>query len=170
VSPTRRAFIRCDRTRDGKADLVVGGGSGHYPSYAGIVGAGLADGCVLGDVFTFPSAEQVYRVARAAHGGVGVVLAFGNYSGDRPNFGLGRERLIAGGIDARIVYLTDDIASAAAADQSKRRGIAGTFTVYKVGRAAAEAGPSLDAVESPFRAARCPAKAALSSNFPRPRR
>lgn len=145
--PNASGFIRCDKTRDGKAALVVGGGSGHYPSYAGIVGAGFADGCVLGDVFTSPSAEQVYRVAKAAYGGAGVVLAFGNYSGDRLNFGLARERLIADGIDARIVYVTDDIASAPAAGKSKRRGIAGTFTVYKVGGAAAEAGANLDAVE-----------------------
>lgn len=146
-------FVRRGGARAGKVSLVVGGGSGHYPSYAGIVGAGFADGCVLGDVFTSPSAEQVYRIAKAADGGAGVVLAFGNYAGDRLNFGVARERLIAEGIDTRIVFVTDDVASADPSESEKRRGIAGTFTVYKVGGAAADAGADLDTVERLMQAA-----------------
>jgi dihydroxyacetone kinase len=145
--PRASGFVRNGGPREGKVSLVVGGGSGHYPSYAGIVGRGLADGCVLGDVFTSPSTEQVYRVARAADGGAGVVLAFGNYAGDRLNFGAAQERLIAGGTDTRIVYVTDDIASASPQEKDKRRGIAGTATVYKIGGAAADSGYDLDAVE-----------------------
>ena len=146
-------FVRHGGPRDGKVSLVVGGGSGHYPSYAGIVGAGLADGCVLGDVFTSPSSEQIYRVGRAADGGAGVVLAFGNYAGDRLNFAAAAERLMAVGIDTRIVFVTDDIASAEPAERDKRRGIAGTFVVYKIGGAAADSGANLDTVERVMRAA-----------------
>ncbi len=126
---------------------MVGGGSGHYPSYNGVVGTGFADGAVLGDIFASPSAEQVYRIAKAAHGGAGVVLGFGNYAGDRLNFRVAADRLIEEGIDTRIVYVTDDVASAAREEQGKRRGIAGTFTVYKIAGAAAEAGADLDEVE-----------------------
>ncbi len=146
-------FVRQGGPRQGKVSLVVGGGSGHYPSYAGIVGRGLADGCVLGDVFTSPSAEQIYRVGCAADGGAGMVLAFGNYAGDRLNFAAAQERLIAGGIDTRIVYVTDDIASADRSEKGKRRGIAGTAAVYKIGGAAADSGRDLDAVERVMRAA-----------------
>src|SRR6187455_3505862 len=123
--PEASGFVRAGGPLDGKVSLVIGGGSGHYPSYNGVVGSGFADGAVLGDLFASPSAEQVYRVARAAHGGAGVVLGFGNYAGDRLNFGVAAERLRANGIDTRIVYVTDDIASAAPSEQSKRRGIAG---------------------------------------------
>ncbi|TMR96898.1 dihydroxyacetone kinase family protein [Nonomuraea basaltis] len=151
--PGASGFIRSGGPRAGKVSLVIGGGSGHYPSYSGVTGAGFADGAVLGDVFTSPSAEQVYRVARAAHGGAGLVLAFGNYAGDRLNFAAAADRLRAEGIDVRIVYVTDDIASAPAAESGKRRGIAGTFTVYKVAGAAAERGDDLDAVERIMRAA-----------------
>jgi dihydroxyacetone kinase len=146
-------FIRAGGPLEGKVSLVIGGGSGHYPSYSGVVGPGFADGAVLGDIFASPSAEQVYRVARAAHGGAGVVLAFGNYAGDRLNFGVAADRLRAEGIDTRIVYVTDDIASASLEDQDKRRGIAGTFTVYKLAGAAAEEGADLDEVERVMRAA-----------------
>jgi dihydroxyacetone kinase len=140
-------FVRRGGPRAGKVSLVVGGGSGHYPSYSGVVGAGFADGCVLGDVFTSPSTEQVYRICKAANGGGGVMLSFGNYAGDRLNFAAAQERLVAEGIDTRIVYVTDDIASAAPNDVDKRRGIAGTFTVYKIGGSAADSGQSLEDVE-----------------------
>jgi dihydroxyacetone kinase len=55
--------------RQGKVAVVIGGGCGHYPAFAGLVGPGLADGAVVDDVFTSPSAEQVHRTARAANGG-----------------------------------------------------------------------------------------------------
>jgi D-erythrulose 4-kinase len=146
-------FVRSAPPRPGGVGLVVGGGSGHYPSYAGLVGPGLAEACVLGDIFTSPSATQVYRVGLAADQGGGVVLAFGNYAGDRLNFRIAQERLEAEGIDARIVFVTDDIASAPPQEIERRRGIAGTFTVYKVGGAAAERGDPIDQVERLMRAA-----------------
>jgi D-erythrulose 4-kinase len=146
-------FVRAGGPLEGKVSLVIGGGSGHYPSYNGVVGTGFADGAVLGGVFASPSAEQVYRVARAADGGAGVVLGFGNYAGDRLNFGVAAERLINDGIDTRVVWVTDDVASASREEQEKRRGIAGTFTVYKMAAAAAENGANLDEVERVMRAA-----------------
>ena len=139
-------FVRSSGPIAGKVSLVVGGGSGHYPSYAGIVGRGFADGCVMGDVFTSPSTEQIYRISKAANGGAGVLLSFGNYAGDRLNFAAAQERLIAEGIETKIVYVTDDIASAKPDEKDLRRGIAGTFAVYKCGGAAADAGKSLDEV------------------------
>ncbi|HET6758851.1 MAG TPA: dihydroxyacetone kinase family protein [Propionibacteriaceae bacterium] len=146
-------FVRAGGPLEGKVSLVIGGGSGHYPSYNGVVGTGFADGAVLGGVFASPSAEQAYRVARAADGGAGVVLGFGNYAGDRLNFGVAAERLISDGIDTRVVWVTDDIASATQDEQEKRRGIAGTFTVYKMAAAAAENGANLNEVERVMRAA-----------------
>ncbi len=151
--PGASGFVRADGPRAGKVSLVVGGGSGHYPSYSGVTGRGFADGCVLGDVFTSPSNEQVYRICRAASGGGGLVLSFGNYAGDRLNFAAARERLVAEGIDTRIVYVTDDVASAKAEDRLDRRGIAGTFAVYKIAGAAADLGADLDTVERVMTAA-----------------
>jgi dihydroxyacetone kinase len=125
--------------------VVVGGGSGHYPAFCGVVGPGFATGAVVGNIFTSPSTAQVYAVAKAADQGKGVVLSFGNYAGDTMNFGLAAERLRAEGIDTRVVVVTDDIASAD--EESKRRGIAGDFSVFKAMGAAAAEGASLDEVE-----------------------
>lgn len=131
--------------------VVVGGGSGHYPAFAGLVGPGFAAGAVVGNIFTSPSAAHVYSVAKAANRGRGVVLTFGNYAGDVMNFGIAAERLRAEGIDTRIVLVTDDVASAS--DATERRGIAGDFVVFKAMGAAAAAGANLDGVERAGRAA-----------------
>lgn len=125
--------------------VIVGGGSGHYPAFAGLVGPGFASGAVVGNIFTSPSAAYVYSVAKAADQGKGVVLTFGNYAGDNMNFGIAAEMLRAEGIDTRIVVVKDDIASAK--EFERRRGIAGDFTVFKIMGAAAAAGMSLDEVE-----------------------
>src|ERR1043165_5827019 len=64
----------------GKVGVIVGGGSGHYPAFCGLVGPGLADGAVIGDIFTSPSTEQDYRVGKALDTGAGVLFSFGNHA------------------------------------------------------------------------------------------
>jgi len=129
-----------------KVAVLVGGGSGHYPAFCGLVGQGFADGAVVGDIFTSPSAQRAYSVARAAESGRGLVFAYGNYAGDVMNFGLAGERLGADGIRAEQVIVTDDIASAPPQEIGRRRGIAGDFVVFKALGAAAERGDELDEV------------------------
>lgn len=119
---------------------MVGGGSGHYPAFAGWVGPGMADGAVAGNIFSSPSGAQAYSVAKAAERGGGVLIGFGNYAGDVLHFGAAVERLRSEGIDARTLVVTDDIASAGPAEHSKRRGIAGDLPTFKIAGAAAEAG------------------------------
>lgn len=132
----------------GRVSTIVGGGSGHYPSFAGLVGPGLADAAVCGDIFTSPSAEQAYRTIRAVDGGAGVLLLFGNYAGDVMHFGLAADQARArDGIDVRIVLVTDDLASAPPERIGERRGIAGDFFVFRAAAAAAHRGDSLDEVE-----------------------
>jgi dihydroxyacetone kinase phosphoprotein-dependent L subunit len=139
--------VRSTESPEGHVALVIGGGSGHYPAFAGLVGAGLAAGSACGNMFASPSAGQVYRVAKAAETGGGVLLSYGNYAGDVLHFGQAQDKLNAEGIDTRTVLVTDDIASAPLEEIEKRRGIAGDLTVFKVAGAAAEAGLDLDEVE-----------------------
>ncbi|WP_099021322.1 dihydroxyacetone kinase family protein [Mycolicibacterium palauense] len=137
----------------GKVAVVVGGGSGHYPAFCGIVGTGFADGAVVGNVFTSPSTQDAYSVGRAASNGAGLLFSTGNYAGDVMNFTLAQQRLRDEGVDTRVVFVTDDIASASREEINKRRGIAGDFVVFKVAGAAAEAGYDLDGVERAARLA-----------------
>lgn len=139
--------VRSTEVPAGQVALVVGGGSGHYPAFAGLVGPGLATASACGNMFASPAAGQIYRVAKAANAGGGVLLSYGNYAGDVLHFGQAQLRLNAEGIETRTVLVTDDIASAPLEQIEKRRGIAGDLTVFKIAGAAAEAGMSLDDVE-----------------------
>ncbi|QSZ52214.1 dihydroxyacetone kinase family protein [Paenarthrobacter sp. AT5] len=138
--------VRRNRPSAPKVAVITGGGSGHYPAFSGIIGPGFADGAVVGNIFTSPSTQQAYSVAKAANSGAGIVFTYGNYAGDVLNFGMASERLNAEGIRAENVLVTDDIASAPLSEVEKRRGIAGDFVVFKVMGAAAEAGLDLDSV------------------------
>ncbi|MDQ0675198.1 dihydroxyacetone kinase [Pseudarthrobacter siccitolerans] len=138
--------VRNTKSTPDTVALVIGGGSGHYPAFAGLVGQGLAHGAAMGNLFASPSAQQVYNVAKAADNGGGVLLGYGNYAGDVLHFNQAQDRLRKEGIDCRSIAVTDDVSSAPVAEHAKRRGIAGDLTVFKVAAAAAEAGCSMDAV------------------------
>lgn len=140
--------IRNTQSQPGTVAIVIGGGSGHYPAFAGLVGQGLAHGAAMGNLFASPSAQQICSVAKAVNNGAGVLLAFGNYAGDVLHFGLARERLIAEGIPCELIAVTDDITSAAKNEREKRRGVAGDLVVFKAAAAAAEQGASLEEVLS----------------------
>jgi D-erythrulose 4-kinase len=139
--------VRAQPLVHGTVAVVVGGGSGHYPAFAGLVGPGLAAAAVCGNIFSSPSSGQAYRVARAAQVGAGVLFSYGNYAGDVLHFDEAQRRLNAEGIETRTVLVTDDVASAPAAESSKRRGIAGDLCVFRIASAAAEQGADLDEVE-----------------------
>lgn len=126
--------------------LVIGGGSGHYPAFAGLVGPGLAHAAAMGNVFASPSAQQVYTVAKSVATEAGVLLSYGNYAGDVLNFEAAQERLLAEGIPCRTVRVTDDIYSAPPAEREKRRGVAGDLAVFRAAAWAAERGASLEEV------------------------
>ena len=150
---TGRAVVAVDGPRDGKVGIVVGGGSGHEPAFAGYVGRGLADAAAVGNVFASPSPSHIVEAARAADGGVGILMLYGNYTGDVLNFTMAAEELEQAGIAIRHVAVADDIASATFERKSERRGIAGDFFVFKIAGAAADLGEPLVRVEALARAA-----------------
>lgn len=144
---TGRAIVARDGPREGKVGIVVGGGSGHEPAFAGYVGRGLADAAPLGNIFASPSPSQIMDAGFAADGGAGVLFLFGNYTGDVMNFGMAEEGLAEHGVTARSFVVTDDIASAPKNRMEERRGIAGDFFVFKVAGAAADLGLAMEEVE-----------------------
>lgn len=135
------------RKQAGKVGIALGGGSGHEPAFLGYVGPGLADSAAIGNVFAAPSADAILASIEAANHGAGVILMYGNYSGDVLNCRLAARRAAAAGISVRSLFTTDDVASAPAAERDRRRGIAGEILVFKIAGAAAEAGLPLDEVE-----------------------
>ncbi|MEO9337404.1 dihydroxyacetone kinase subunit DhaL [Mesorhizobium sp. SB112] len=146
--PTGRAVVARHGPRDGKVGVVIGGGSGHEPAFAGYVGRGLADAAAVGNIFASPSPEQILDAGRAADGGAGVVFLYGNYTGDVLNFTMAAEELEAEGTSVLSVAVTDDIASAPFERCGERRGVAGDFFVFKCAGAAADLGEPLERVEA----------------------
>jgi dihydroxyacetone kinase len=138
--------VRSTVTPDGEVAVVIGGGSGHYPAFGGLVGPGLAHGAVMGNLFSSPSTQQAHAVASTAQRGGGVLFSYGNYAGDVLNFDAAQERLRAEGIPCETVVVTDDIYSAPATEPERRRGIAGDLVVFRIASAAAAAGYDLAGV------------------------
>ena len=62
----RRRRAQSPSSPDGQVAVVIGGGSGHYPAFGGLVGQGLAHGAAMGNLFASPSTQQVHSVATAA--------------------------------------------------------------------------------------------------------
>ncbi|MGO1267108.1 MAG: dihydroxyacetone kinase family protein [Microbacterium gubbeenense] len=137
---------RSTKTPEGQVALVVGGGSGHYPAFGGLVGPGLAHGAAMGNLFASPSTQQVFHVSKAAENGGGVLLSYGNYAGDVLNFDAAQEQLRAAGIPCQSLAVTDDVSSAPVSEKHRRRGIAGDLTVFRIAGAASARGASLDQV------------------------
>lgn len=146
ILPVEGGVIRAQKAKPGQVVVIIGGGSGHYPAFAGLVGPGLAQGAAMGNVFASPSAQQIYNVALAANAGGGIMFCYANYAGDVLNFTQAQARLQERGIDVRAAVVTDDIASAAVDEHHLRRGIAGALPVFKAAAVAAESGKSLEEV------------------------
>jgi dihydroxyacetone kinase len=132
-----------------KVILISGGGSGHEPAHAGLVGKGMLDAAVCGDIFASPSTIQVYNAITKTQSKKGTLLIIKNYSGDCMNFdgamAMARED---DDIDVESVYVNDDIAVKDSLYTVGRRGVAGTIFVHKISGAAAEIGKSLKEVKA----------------------
>jgi phosphoenolpyruvate---glycerone phosphotransferase subunit DhaK len=135
-----KKFVRRARVTPGKVALISGGGSGHEPLHAGLVGYGMLDAACPGQVFTSATPDQMVAAAEAVNGGAGVLFIVKNYSGDRMNFEMAAE-LLEGPVES--VITDDDVAVENSTFSAGRRGVAGTLVVEKIVGAAAEGGRDL---------------------------
>ena len=138
-------FVRRRRAKSGKVVLISGGGSGHEPLHAGLVGHGMLDAACPGQVFTSPTPDQMVAACEAVAGGEGTLFIVKNYEGDVMNFDMARE-MLGGNIET--VLTDDDVAVENSLYTTGRRGVAGTLIVEKIAGAAAERGADLETVAS----------------------
>jgi dihydroxyacetone kinase-like protein len=130
---------RCEPSPAPKVALISGGGSGHEPLHAGLVGKGMLDAACPGQIFTSPTPDQMLMAAQTVENEAGVLFIVKNYAGDVMNFEIASEMLDC---PHETVLVSDDIALPK--DHSTgRRGVAGTLIVEKIVGAAAENGASL---------------------------
>ncbi|MFF2174873.1 dihydroxyacetone kinase subunit DhaK [Lysinibacillus sp. NPDC058147] len=135
--------IKKKEMNENKVTLISGGGSGHEPAHAGLVGKGMLDAAVCGDVFASPSQIQVYQAIKATASKKGTLLIIKNYSGDIMNFKNGAHLATEDGIQVEYVRVDDDIAVEDSLYTVGRRGVAGVVLVHKIAGAAAEEGMDL---------------------------
>lgn len=70
VDPKHRIIAR----EHSNVGIVSGGGSGHEPSFGGMVGSGLLSTAVAGNIFASPNVAQIRRGIQLANKGKGVLI------------------------------------------------------------------------------------------------
>ncbi|KAI0894319.1 dihydroxyacetone kinase [Annulohypoxylon nitens] len=128
-----------------KVSIIGGGGSGHEPAWSGYVGHNMLAASVSGGIFASPSTRQITAAMNSVPSDSGLILIFGNYTGDRLHFGLALEKALARGVDCRMIVFGDDVSIGKKAKVG-RRGMAGQMLALKAMGALAGAGGTLDEV------------------------
>ena len=132
----------------GRVGIVTGGGSGHEPAFMGYVGADMVDAVAVRAPSASPTAKSFLDAIKAADGGSGVCLLYGNYAGDNMNVKMAARMAAKEGIEVRTVVANDDVCSAPPEERDKRRGVAGEIIMWKIGAASAATGASIDSVQA----------------------
>lgn len=127
----------------GKVGVVTGGGSGHEPAFIGYTGRSMLDAVAVGELFSSPTAKSFADAIKAADGGEGVVVLYGNYAGDNMNVKMAQKMVAKQGIEVLTVVANDDVCSARPEERAKRRGVAGEIFMWKIGGAKAASGACL---------------------------
>lgn len=129
-----------------RVGVVTGGGSGHEPAFIGYTGRNMVDAVAVGELFSSPTAKSFHDAIKAADGGAGVAVLYGNYAGDNMNVKMAAKMAKKDDIAVATVVANDDVCSAPADEMEKRRGVAGEIFMWKIGGAKAATGADLDGV------------------------
>ncbi|WP_422071067.1 dihydroxyacetone kinase subunit DhaK [Tranquillimonas rosea] len=143
-----RVVVAKDAPGAGRVGIVTGGGSGHEPAFLGYTGRGMVDAVAVGELFSSPTAKAFLEAVRAADGGAGVCVLYGNYAGDNMNVKMSQRMAAKEGIEVLTVVANDDVLSAPPEQREKRRGVAGEILMWKVGGARAAEGASAEEVRA----------------------
>lgn len=129
---------------DDKVSVIQGSGSGHEPAHYMVVGRGMLDAAVQGNVFAAPPVDAVARCFELMKSEKGILHIVNNYQGDRMAWEMAAEMAEADGVETRRVLVNDDVAVEDSLYTVGRRGVAGNFFVIKTVGAASEEGADLD--------------------------
>lgn len=150
--PEVKVLVSSTWQRDsGQVAILSGGGSGHEPADAGMIGDGMLTAVVCGEIFASPSAFAVSRALEAITGNAGALVVIRCNAGTRLNFKSAvKEVQSRSHLKVKVVLVSDDVATSKRsgdfADFGQARGIAGSLLVCKIAGAAASAGLSLEEV------------------------
>ena len=148
LSLSHRAILTPSVSPKRTVQIISGGGSGHEPFAAGLLGNGFLSGCACGEVFASPAV----KVCEAAIEGVyglpntsSVLCVILNYTGDVVNFGAAAANVSSNGrIPCRVLAVGDDKAELPISSHVGPRGLAGILFVLKILCAAADEGRDIE--------------------------
>jgi len=136
-------IIRKKPKEKGKVQIVFGQGIGHEPGFDGMVGYGMHDVEIPGNIFACSGGDRIYegiKIAWEMSGKTPVLLLIANHEGDVINGNMALDMAKDDEIDVESVLLYDDIASAPKGEEQNRRGMAGMLFSFKIAGALAEMG------------------------------
>ncbi|MFW6138355.1 MAG: dihydroxyacetone kinase subunit DhaK [Spirochaetota bacterium] len=136
-------IVRKKTKEKGKVPIVFGQGIGHEPGLNGMIGYGMHDVEIGGNIFSCAGGERIYegiKIAWERSGHTPVLVFIANHEGDVLNGNMAVEMAKEEGIDVESVLLYDDIASAPKGQEENRRGMAGMIFSFKTAGALAEQG------------------------------
>jgi len=142
-------IIRRIPKEKGKVHIVFGQGIGHEPGLNGMLGLGMHDVEIPGNIFACASGDRIYEGIKRAwemSGHTPVLLLIANHEGDVLNGNMAVDLAREDKIDVESVLLYDDIASAPKGDERNRRGMAGMIFCFKIAGALAEQGASREKI------------------------
>lgn len=124
--------------------IVINGGGGYGPMWAGMADVGLADAMVHGNFSSAPNAYVLYEMAKTIQCGEGVLFLTNHFMGDYLNNDMALELLAHDGIQAEMCCISDDILSCEGEPKKKRGGLHGIGQVCKICAGAAAEHCSLE--------------------------
>jgi len=142
-------ILRKNPKEKGKVQIAFGQGSGHEPGLNGLMGYGMHDVEIPGNIFACAGGDRIYegiKIAWDMSGHTPVLVPIANHEGDVINNGMAVDMARDEGIDVVSVLLYDDIASAPKGQEQNRRGMGGMIFSFKIAGALAEEGKSRDEI------------------------
>jgi len=142
-------IIRATPKEKGKVQIVFGQGIGHEPGLNGMLGFGMHDVEIPGNIFACASGDRIYegiKLAWEMSGHTPVLLLIANHEGDVLNGNMALDLAKEDNIDVESVLLYDDIASAPKGEEQNRRGMAGMVFCFKIAGALAESGATREKI------------------------
>lgn len=129
-----------------RVGIVSLGGTGHEPALSGVVGEGMLDIAVAGDIFAAPGPQDIVEAIRMADRGKGVLLIVLNHSGDMLAGKAALKMAKKANLNVNMVVTQEDIGTEPRSNADNRRGMVGCVPLYHIAGAAAAKGMNLDEI------------------------
>lgn len=144
---TNRKLVINKKLKDARRVGIVSlGGTGHEPALSGVVGEGMLDIAVAGDIFAAPGPQDIVEAIRIADKGKGVLLIVLNHSGDMLAGKVALKKAQKENLNVRMVVTQEDIGTEPRSNADNRRGMVGCVPLYHIVGAAAKMGLELDEI------------------------